>query len=94
MTPTWKSSGIRSRDSEAEIITGARVEPPGQEARAIEEKILSLLNRRPCTARDVSDSLGIPLPGTAKVIGRLLESGLIRENLHDQDRFYTSVERE
>ena len=42
----------------------------------------------------VRDSLGIPLPGTAKVIGRLLESGLIRENLHDQDRFYTSVERE
>ena len=78
----------------AEVITGAHVEPPGQEDRAIEEKILSLLKRRPCTARDVSDSLGIPLPGTAKVIGRLLESGLIREDLHDQNRFYTSVERE
>ncbi len=78
----------------AEIIAGARVEAPGREDRAIEEKILSLLKRRPCTARDVSDSLGIPMPETAKVIGRLIESGLIREDLHGQSRFYTSVERE
>lgn len=78
----------------AEIITGALLEPPGREDRAVEEKILSLLKRRPCTARDVSGSLGIPLPEAAKVIGRLLETGVIKEDLHDRDRFYTSVERE
>ena len=78
----------------AEIITGARLEPPGREDRAVEEKIISLLKRRPCTASDVSGSLGIPIPEIAKVIGRLLEMGLIREESHDRDRFYTSVERE
>jgi wyosine [tRNA(Phe)-imidazoG37] synthetase (radical SAM superfamily) len=78
----------------AEIIAGASLVPPGREDRAVEEKILSLLKRRPCTASDVSGSLGISIPETAKVIGRLLETGLIREDLHDQERFYTSVERE
>ena len=78
----------------AEIIAGPRSEPPGREDRAVEEKMLSLLKRRPCTARDVSDSLGIPAPETAKIIGRLLGAGRIREEIHDGDRFYTSTERE
>jgi wyosine [tRNA(Phe)-imidazoG37] synthetase (radical SAM superfamily) len=78
----------------AEIIAGPRSEPPGREDRAVEEKMLSLLKRRPCTARDVSASLGIPVPETAKVISHLLEAGHIREEIHDGERFYTSTERE
>lgn len=78
----------------AEIIAGARLDPPGREDQAVDEKILSLLKRRPCTARDLSGSLGIPLPETVKVIERLLDRAMIREDRHDKDSFYTSVERE
>lgn len=79
--------------SRAEIIADAHRGRAMREDRAEEEKVLALLERRPCTVRDVGNSLGITVPEAAKLVSRLVERKLVKPHRHGSSLFYTTSER-
>ncbi len=56
-------------------------------------RILSMIERRPCTAPDIHRSLGVPLQGVIKLLGIMIEKGSVRSDVHDGETFYTASER-
>ncbi len=64
------------------------------EEEVIEDKILSLIERRPCTLEDIHRSLGIPLQGLVKFIDVLSREGRIVTQDHGGTRFFTAAQRE
>ncbi len=77
----------------AEIIAGVTREAGNREDRAIHETIISMLRRRPCTPLDISTSLGIPLPETAKILEQLVLEGTLSAERHGEALFYSSIEK-
>jgi len=60
---------------------------------AAEQKVISMLERRPCTAEDMHNSLGIPVPGLAKLLSELVSRGTIKAESHGGKIFYTAIIR-
>lgn len=95
--PLDAKSLVEIRDSfgsRCEIIASPTNSPISRENQAIEEKIISLLQRRPCTAKDIHGSLGIPLPGVIKIVESLLDRGLLVSEAHGEDTFFTAAQRD
>ncbi|HIE52747.1 MAG TPA: radical SAM protein [Armatimonadetes bacterium] len=59
---------------------------------AVEEGILSLLSRRPCTLEDVATSLHLHPAEALKYLNDLLKGGAIREVRHGEKRFFVRGE--
>jgi hypothetical protein len=59
---------------------------------ATAEEVLALLRRRPCSARDVADGLGIPPNEALKRIDELLAAGRATPVRRDGGVYYTVVE--
>jgi wyosine [tRNA(Phe)-imidazoG37] synthetase (radical SAM superfamily) len=81
-------------DSRAEVITdfdkSVAHEVHGED---IESEILSLLERRPCTVDDISDSLGTHRNEVIKYINHLTRSGAIRRLKHGDKWYYEEASR-
>ncbi len=82
----------RSFGPGCEIVasTGTRA---SHEEFASTDRILSMIERRPCTAADIHRSLGVPIQGVIKLLGTLIEDGSARAEVHDGETFYTASER-
>ncbi len=50
---------------------------------AVEANILSMLRRRPCTAEEISDSLGIPIEQVDDRLGSMLRREIIQKTNHE-----------
>jgi len=61
--------------------------------RAAGKRIISLLERRPCTAEDIHRALGIPLPGVIKILSLLADSGKLSSESHGGMVYYTATKR-
>ncbi len=57
------------------------------------DRILSMIERRPCTAEDIHRALGVPIQGVVKLLGIMIEKGSVRSDVHDGETFYTASER-
>jgi len=57
----------------------------------IEDRIVSLLKRRPCTVDDISASLGIHINEAIKYVNHLIENGLIRQLRNDNKWYYEII---
>lgn len=57
------------------------------------DRILSLIERRPCTAADIHRALGVPIQGVIKLLAMMTEKGTARSEVHDGETFYTASER-
>jgi wyosine [tRNA(Phe)-imidazoG37] synthetase (radical SAM superfamily) len=76
----------------AEII--ANYKDRGREmCRDVEDRILTLLLRRPCTLQDISDVMGIHCNEALKYLTRLSSSGLIRPEKSGDNSFYVITDR-
>jgi wyosine [tRNA(Phe)-imidazoG37] synthetase (radical SAM superfamily) len=76
----------------AEII--ADYKDRGREmGRDIEEKIISMLLRRPCTLQDISDIMGIHPNEALKHLTRLSDSGLVRSEKSGDNSFFVVADR-
>lgn len=72
-----------------EII--ASFDRPGPAAAAVKDNaVVDMLSRRPMTARDLAQALGLPLPQVEKRLHRLQAAGLISQDLYQQEGFYRS----
>jgi wyosine [tRNA(Phe)-imidazoG37] synthetase (radical SAM superfamily) len=61
---------------------------------ASSDRILSMIERRPCTAEDIHRALGVPIQGVLKLLGMMTENGRVRAEDHDGETFYTATERQ
>lgn len=72
-----------------EVVAAARRVSP--ERLAVEDReVIEMLARRPMTARDLAQALGFPLAQVRERLGRLLKSGLVRRDVHQNQGFYRS----
>ena len=61
--------------------------------RANQETILSMLQRRPCTADQISDVFDMHLNEVSKYLGKLIRTGQIHSDLKKRDVYYSAVSR-
>lgn len=60
---------------------------------ANEDTILGMLQRRPCTARQIAKGLGLHLNEVSKHLGKLQRAGLVYEERKDGDIYYAANSR-
>jgi wyosine [tRNA(Phe)-imidazoG37] synthetase (radical SAM superfamily) len=73
-----------------EVVASARTTRMRHEERIVEEIILPLLERRPCTADDIGAVLGIGAAGALRLMETLKAAGKVAEHSHGGIIFYTS----
>jgi wyosine [tRNA(Phe)-imidazoG37] synthetase (radical SAM superfamily) len=73
-----------------EVVAASRQISP--ERLAIKDRdVLDMLARRPMTAGDLAQALGISLAQVRERLGRLLKSGLVSRDMHREQDFYRSL---
>ncbi len=70
-----------------EVIAGF-TGPDLRRGQADLEEIMKILQRRPGTAADIGQALGLTEPAVARLISQLAKAGRIRETEHDGRRYY------
>jgi wyosine [tRNA(Phe)-imidazoG37] synthetase (radical SAM superfamily) len=73
-----------------EVIASAQTTRMHHEESVLEDTIVSLLERRPCTIDDMSRSLGIALPTVTKTVRNLVATGAVTEHAHGGNIFFTA----
>lgn len=76
-----------------EVIASAETSRRRHEEGALEDTVLALLERRPCTALDVHRSTGIPLAKITELLDGMARAGLIVKETHGKDLFYEAEKR-
>jgi wyosine [tRNA(Phe)-imidazoG37] synthetase (radical SAM superfamily) len=73
-----------------EVVAASRQTSP--ERLAIKDRdVLDMLARRPMTAGDLAQALGLSLAQVRERLGRLLKSGLVSRDVHREQDFYRSL---
>ncbi len=73
-----------------EVVAASRRLAP--ERLALKDRdLLDMLARRPMTAGDLAQALGVSLAQVRERLGRLLKSGLVSRDLHREQDFYRSL---
>jgi DNA-binding transcriptional ArsR family regulator len=73
-----------------EVVAASRQISP--ERLAIKDRdVLDMLARRPMTAGDLAQALGISLAQVRERLGRLLKAGLVSRDMHREQDFYRSL---
>jgi len=73
-----------------EVVASARTTRMRHEERIVEEIVLPLLERRPCTADDIGAVLGIGAAGARRLMDTLKAAGKVTEHNHAGTIFYSS----
>ena len=55
------------------------------------EKIFSMLRRRPCTSEEIAAVFGMHANEVSKYLGKLIRDGLIRMDLSQKRTYYVSI---
>jgi wyosine [tRNA(Phe)-imidazoG37] synthetase (radical SAM superfamily) len=76
----------------AEIIAEFKAKHSSH-VRANQETILSMLQRRPCTADQIADVFHMHLNEVSKYLGKLIRTGQIHSELKKRDVYYLAVNR-
>jgi wyosine [tRNA(Phe)-imidazoG37] synthetase (radical SAM superfamily) len=75
--------GLRDREVSAAVLCNVN-----------EEDIMTLLDRRPCTARDVASGLGLNVAEAIKILEELLDAGKIDKRTTGKNLYYNSIHRD
>lgn len=75
----------------AEIISGPSTEKAQPKSRLLESKIHDLVSRRPCTADDISQFLGLPLKETVRILDGLIQTKKVHFELFNRQGFYRGL---
>ncbi len=75
----------------AEIIADFTKTKKFQPSANLEADILSIIKRRPCTAEDISNSLGVPGVEIAYAMERLIKDGKAKYKVFNRKGFYSSA---
>jgi len=75
-------------DPRAQIAAGIPVQRTRKVA-ADEDRILSMLKRRPCTIKQIEAAFGMHINEASKILGHLMHTNRICADLRDRDVYYT-----
>jgi wyosine [tRNA(Phe)-imidazoG37] synthetase (radical SAM superfamily) len=75
----------------AEIISGSSREMAQPAGSVVESEIRDMVARRPCTAEDIAQCLGLPLEKTIDLLKDLTQEKKIIYELYNQQGFYRGV---
>lgn len=90
LTPEKMDAVARFLGEGAEVVAASRQCSP--ERLALNDRdLLDMLARRPMTAGDLAQALGVSLAQVRERLGRLLKSGLVSRDLHREEDFYRSL---
>lgn len=78
----------------AEIIASFSRPAPGSPDTVTDQAVVEMLARRPMTAPDLAQALGLPLPQLEQRLHRLQAAGLISQNTYQLKSFYQSKPQE
>jgi len=73
---------------EASVVADYRGSPVGADIAATRERVLALLQRRPCTLEDVANGIGAHRNDVTKHVTALLQSGEIVAERRDEQTYY------
>jgi wyosine [tRNA(Phe)-imidazoG37] synthetase (radical SAM superfamily) len=76
-----------------EVIASARTTRMRHEEGILEETVMPLVERRPCTADDIAAVLGIPRGEVTQLMQRLKAAGKVADHRHGGVVFWSSVSR-
>ena len=77
----------------AEVIGEFKTKYP-ERMQVNQETIFSMLQRRPCTARQIADTFGMHLNEVSKYLGNLMHIGQIRTERRDNTVYYGAIRME
>ena len=75
---------------EVEVVAAAQHTAP-ERLEVKDRELIDMLARRPMTAVDLAQVLGFPLAQVQQRLGRLLKSGLVHRDMHQDQDFYRSL---
>ncbi len=79
----------------AEVISRFDSPAAGERTRDdLDRCILEMVNRRPCTEKQISEALGVEIAKVSALLKSMTNNGKIRCTLHQHHYFYTSSGRE
>lgn len=85
MAELTEIAGFLGPGSEVVAAPPAKTPPPGE---GTDFKVLQMLARRPMTAEDVALALGQPLRQVKELLRRLVQTGRLRREYHQEQAFY------
>lgn len=75
----------------AEIITGTSREPVQPVGAVFKSEIRAMVARRPCTAEDIGQCLGLPLEDTVRFLSELIRDKKVIYEFFDHQGFYRGI---
>ena len=88
LTAEALAAATRLLGREAETVGRFRKRASDHPARNLEADVLALLERRPCPAADMAESLGIPVEEVRAALFRLETEGRVRRERHLEDDYF------
>ena len=88
VSPEALEEAARYLGQSAEPVAAFSRAKAGGESTEIRAAILSTLGRRPCTSKDVADSLGLTEEQIKPLLGELEESRQVSRDVHNRQTFY------
>jgi wyosine [tRNA(Phe)-imidazoG37] synthetase (radical SAM superfamily) len=83
---------IRERLGEKAEIISEFAAPAGEIFNSVKDsEILNLIKRRPCTAEDISNALGLHLDEVVKYLVKLLKEGVVHYRMYEHHCYYEST---
>ena len=76
----------------ATIIADFKGKAEARPPLGIEEKILDMLGRRPCTLEDIVNISGIHIQEGIKILQNLIHAGKVRYQVYEDRGFYTKIQ--
>jgi len=90
LTPAEMNAVARFLGENIEVVAASRQVSP-ERLDLKDRDVLDMLARRPMTAGDLAQALGISLAQVRERLGRLLKSGLVSRHMHREEDFYRSL---
>jgi wyosine [tRNA(Phe)-imidazoG37] synthetase (radical SAM superfamily) len=72
----------------AELISAPRVDTRGVERSAEDAGIVRMIERRPCTIRDIAAATGVHINEVSKYLSHLVKSGRVKSVERDSETYY------
>jgi len=75
----------------AEIISGSSQDNTQPKGLVVKSEIRDMVARRPCTAEDIAQCLGLPLEETVHLLNELIQSKKVSYELFNRQGFYRGI---
>jgi wyosine [tRNA(Phe)-imidazoG37] synthetase (radical SAM superfamily) len=91
LSPEAMQEAARFLSGSAEALTDFRAATAEPSSQASESDVLSILQRRPCTAQDIAQALNLKPDAASMLLTKLQDAGRTRKTDHDGKEYFRPV---